>query len=270
MGICKTISIVFLVMVLILFEVNSQDLPESHFFDSNGIRIHYIERGSGAPVILLHGNTGSVESWTGNGIFQEFEEDYRVIAFDARGHGKSDKPHDVASYGSEMSQDIIRLMDHLKIDKAHVVASSMGVRVFGKLMPALPDRFLSAVLIGFAPKWGWTANDQSAVEERAENRLNNPSQRLLDEGQDIQALATLVLGFHELVITDDEVKNIQIPTITIIGSEDRYLFRIKEMKDLKPEMELLIIDGEKHGLRNLAPHPEFLETVKRFLSEHDP
>lgn len=269
MGMCKPICAAVSMIALIHMKVYSQDLPESQYFDSSGISIHYIERGSGYPVILLHGNTGSVESWMENGIFQELAEQYRVIAFDARGHGKSDKPHDVAAYGNEMSQDIIRLIDHLKIEKAHIIASSMGVRVFGKLMPAYPDRFVSAVLIGFAPKWRWTADDQSAVGERAENRLNNPSQRLLDEGQDVQALATLVLGFHELVITQEEVKNIQIPTIIIIGSEDRYLPQVREMKSLKPEMELLIIEGEKHGLRNLAPHPEFLETVKRFLCEHE-
>ena len=268
MSICKTISAALLMLALIHFQVYSQVMPESQYFDSNGISIYYIEQGSGEALILLHGNTGNVESWMGNGIFQELAEDYRVIAFDARGHGKSDKPHDVAAYGNEMSLDIIRLMDHLKIEKAHVIASSMGVRVFGKLMPAHPDRFASAVLIGFAPKWRWTADDQSAVEERAENRLNNPPKRLLDEGQDVQALATLVLGFHELVITEEEVKNIKIPTITIIGSEDRYIPRVKEMKILMQEMELLIIEGEKHGLRNLAPHPEFLETIKRFLSKH--
>ena len=131
----------------------AQDLLNSQYFNSDGVRIHYVEQGSGEAVILLHGNTGSVKSWLQSGIFQSLADDYRVIAFDARGHGNSDKPHDISTYGVEMSQDIIRLLDHLDIENAHIIASSMGARIFGKLMPTHTERFLTAILVGFAPIW---------------------------------------------------------------------------------------------------------------------
>ena len=204
-----------------------------------------------------------MNSWLRTGVFQNLAEDYRVIAFDARGHGKSGKPHQVSAYGSEMSQDIIRLLDHLNIEKAHIMGYSMGTRILGKLMPSHPNRFLTAILGGFTLRWNWNQNDQKAVEKRSENLLNNPPQRLLDKGQDIQALATLLLGFRELAVTDQDLRSVQIPTLAIIGSKDPNLSRVNEFKILMPKMDVVIIDGATH--RTAHRQPEFVEAVRAFM-----
>ena len=70
---------------------------------------------------------------------------------DLRGHGKSGKPHEVAQYGAEMAADVIRLLDHLKVPKAHLVGYSMGAIVAGKVAATHPDRVLSVVYGGQAP-----------------------------------------------------------------------------------------------------------------------
>src|SRR5262249_189666 len=75
-------------------------------------------------------------------------KDYRVIAPDLRGHGKSDKPTGDKQYGIEMVEDLVRLLDHLKIKKAHAVGYSMGALITGKLLATHPDRPLSATLVG--------------------------------------------------------------------------------------------------------------------------
>ena len=72
----------------------------------------------------------------------------RVVAIDCRGHGKSDKPHDTAKYGPQMAEDVIEMMDHLKIKKAHIVGYSMGGMITAKLLTTHPDRLLSATLGG--------------------------------------------------------------------------------------------------------------------------
>ena len=85
-----------------------------------------------APVIrslLLHGNGGSLQGWIDTGIVGNLERNYRVIALDARGHGQSGKPRDVAAYGQQMGLDMIRLMDHLRIPRAHLVGYSMGASI---------------------------------------------------------------------------------------------------------------------------------------------
>ena len=118
-------------------------LAQDQFFDSNGVRIRYIDRGKGEPVVLLHGNGGSLQGWIDAGIVANLDRDYRVIAFDARGHGKSGKPHDVSAYGQQMGLDSIRLLDQLGIARAHFVGYSMGASILGKLVtthPELPDR----------------------------------------------------------------------------------------------------------------------------------
>ena len=62
---------------------------EDMFFSSNGARLRYIEQGTGEPVILVHGNGNTVLTWVTRMILPNLAKDYRVIAYDARGHGKS-------------------------------------------------------------------------------------------------------------------------------------------------------------------------------------
>ena len=108
------------------------------FFDSKGARLRYVDQGSGPPVVLVHGILGNVENnWLETGVQPKLSQHFRVIALDLRGHGKSAKPHDRKLYGQEVVLDVIRLLDHLGIKKAHIVGYSMGGRVVGRLLTAL-------------------------------------------------------------------------------------------------------------------------------------
>jgi pimeloyl-ACP methyl ester carboxylesterase len=121
-------------------------------FDSAGVKIAYLEAGQGTTVILVHGLYSSAGiNWVMPGTFKMLAEHYHVIAPDLRGHGKSDKPAGEADYGPPMVEDIVRLMDHLKIAKAHVVGYSLGGILVVKFMIDHPDRVLSGTLGGM----GW-------------------------------------------------------------------------------------------------------------------
>src|SRR5207302_6396416 len=76
---------------------------------------------------------------------------FQVIALDCRGHGKSDKPHDPAQYGPEMAADVVRLLDHLKIEKAHLIGYSSGAFIAGKVAAIHHELVLSVVYGGQAP-----------------------------------------------------------------------------------------------------------------------
>ena len=97
-------------------------------FDSRGVRIHYVDKGRGTPVVLIHGLTGSyARHWETPGAIEALEKaGFRVIAIDCRGHGQSGKPRNPSEYGLEMVEDVVRLLDHLRIEQAHVVGYSMG------------------------------------------------------------------------------------------------------------------------------------------------
>src|SRR5215216_671446 len=63
---------------------------DGKYADFDGVKIHYIDRGAGEPIVLLHGGTSNLESWIAPGVVANLQKDFRVIAFDARGMGKSD------------------------------------------------------------------------------------------------------------------------------------------------------------------------------------
>src|SRR5262245_26749067 len=94
--------------------VHAQSTLQDKFFNSNSVKIRYIDVGHGEPVVLVHGFSSSIEAnWAATGIIDRLAKDFRVIALDCRGHGKSDKPHDASAYGSAMVEDLANLLDHL-------------------------------------------------------------------------------------------------------------------------------------------------------------
>ena len=91
------------------------------------IRIHYQVEGSGQPLVLQHGFTDSLTSWYDFGYVAPLKHDYMLILIDARGHGDSDKPHDVAAYAMELrAADIVSVMNELRVSRAHYFGYSMG------------------------------------------------------------------------------------------------------------------------------------------------
>lgn len=124
----------FLLVLLVVAPVFARQAaaPADQFFDSNGVSIRYVERGTGPAVVLMHGYTGTLDRhFIANGVFANLAQDHRAIAFDLRGHGKSGKPHDPGAYGEVMAGDVVRLLDHLKINRAHVIGYSLGALIAG-------------------------------------------------------------------------------------------------------------------------------------------
>ena len=116
---------------------------------SDGIRIHYMEQGTGTAVVLIHGYTANAEwKWFKPGIAAALAETHRVVAIDARGHGQSEKPHDSMRYGPRMAEDVIEFMDALDIDRAHVHGYSMGGSLLTQILKAHPERVITAIYGG--------------------------------------------------------------------------------------------------------------------------
>jgi len=143
--------------------------PPDRFFDSNGVQIRYIEQGSGTPVVMLHGYTGTLDRhFIANGVFANIAKDHRAIAMDLRAHGKSGKPHDPKAYGDELAKDVIRLLDHLEIPRAHIVGYSLGAILAGRLIVTDPDRLASVAFIGAHPRRELNAYDTKFIEDSFE------------------------------------------------------------------------------------------------------
>ena len=91
----------------------------------DGVRLHYEETGTGTPVIFVHEFAGDHRAWEPQ--MRHFGQRYRAICYAARGYPPSDVPEDVAQYSqARAADDIASVLDHLDIDRAHVVGLSMG------------------------------------------------------------------------------------------------------------------------------------------------
>lgn len=105
--------------------------------DANGITIHYAVYGQGSPVMLLHGGLANADYW-GNQI-QALAPHHTVIVMDSRGHGRSTR--DSRPYGYDlMADDVVALMDVLKVPKADIVGWSDGGILGLDLAMRYPDR----------------------------------------------------------------------------------------------------------------------------------
>jgi pimeloyl-ACP methyl ester carboxylesterase len=261
-------------------------VAQEKFFDSKGVKIHYTEQGAGEPVVLVHGQGGSIESWVNSGVLQNLSRDYRVIALDCRGHGMSDKPHDPNKYGREMALDIVRLLDHLRISRAHIVGYSMGAQLTGLLLTLRPERFLTATLGGGTGRFQWTGRDDQIAEREAleyeqygisptlyrelalpladddirklsESALANPN-------QDRFAIAALTRSRHDQAITSGQVAAVRVPTLGVVGALDPALSAFKELNKLRPALKLVVIDGATHV--SAVGRPELVAAVRDFIA----
>jgi pimeloyl-ACP methyl ester carboxylesterase len=149
------------------------------FTTSDGVKIHYLTAGnSGSWVVLIHGYTDSAQRmWFTTGIAPALAKTHRVVAIDNRNHGQSDKPQ---PGGTGRAQDVIELMDHLKIKKAHIHGYSMGGGITGQLLALIPDRFITA---GFGGS-GLTETDPDLRAKAANMDTKLPKA----EGRDAEAM----------------------------------------------------------------------------------
>ena len=142
------------------------DVKHGDFTVSDGVRIHYMEAGKGTPVVLLHGYTSSCDAgWFSNGIAEELAKTHRVIGIDARGHGRSEKPHDPDKYaGDSMARDVTEVLDHLGVKRAHIHGYSMGGGIVAHMLARWPERFITA---GFGGS-GVREDNEEAAKKAAE------------------------------------------------------------------------------------------------------
>lgn len=114
------------------------------YVDSQGVKLYYEETGSGDAIIWIHEFAADYRTWEVQ--VRRFSRDYRCITYNARGYPPSDVPEDAGAYTYEHHRDdVVRLMDGLGVDKAHLIGLSMGA--YAGLQAALkyPDRVRSLV-----------------------------------------------------------------------------------------------------------------------------
>jgi pimeloyl-ACP methyl ester carboxylesterase len=257
------------------------------FFDSDGVKIHYRVWGKGDPIVLVHGFTASIDTnWVQPGIVDKLDDNFKVIAFDLRGHGKSDKPHDVAAYGDKMAEDVVRLLDHLGIEKAHIVGYSLGGFTTLKLVTMHPERFLSATLGGA----GWRPpGEDGGISGLAESLESGngiaplmialtpagqppPSSeqikmvnQMLMATNDPLALAAVIRGMGGLAVSEEAARKIEIPMLAVVGEIDPLRAGVDQLDKMlpEPEVEVVVLPGKDH--MTAIADPALAQSVQDFV-----
>jgi pimeloyl-ACP methyl ester carboxylesterase len=292
----RSLLTVLVVCFLVPWPVDADD----DVFDSNGVKIRYVTEGKGEPVVLIHGWMADSSMWgrdrSGNTKLDTTGANgFQLIALDCRGHGKSDKPHDLEKYGPEMAADVVRLLDHLKLEKAHLIGYSSGAFIASKVAATHPERVLSVVYGGQAPLIAGTkSSDSSEVEVFAKAvdegkdlgsyiiAVTPPGKpkptedqakaiaKFLYDGKDVKAFAAAGRSFKNLEVTGEQLSKCKAPILFIHGgNESDYVKdRVATVRKLLGRGEVKIVEGADH-ITTLTK-PEFASAIIEFLRSGKP
>jgi len=237
-------------------------------FESGGVSLYYEEYGSGYPLLLFApgGMRSSIEFW-GKSPFdptRELAADFRVIAMDQRNAGKSRAPLSAADGWQTYASDHLALLDHLKIDKCHVMGGCIGGSYCLGAIQAAPNRITAAVLqqpIGLSPK---NREMFYAMFDGWAEALK-PSHPEIDTAG-LRAFRDRMYGTDFVFnVTRDFVRTVKTPLLVLMGNDDYHPTQTSEdIASLAPNARLI------REWKTPDVIAQTVKTVREFLKAHTP
>jgi pimeloyl-ACP methyl ester carboxylesterase len=249
------------------------------YANNDGVRIYFETIGSGPPLILHHGYTASGRCWKEEGYVGQLKEEHLLILMDARGHGKSDKPHEPAAYTPvRRVEDIVSVLDHLGLEKAHFWGYSMGGRVGFALARYAPHRFSSLTIGGMDPFERPLRHhhrpDGSNPQEFLDFLLGVWNSRL-DDLPTWQQEELLANDFQALAAANQDepsmaegLETAVVPVLLYTGDRDVYHEGARRCAEVIPQATFVSLPGLGHGSA-FHESVQILPHVKGFLERID-
>jgi len=268
------IRLVALLLILLPPSVAwAQPTPPGQVIHANGIDLHYVDRGKGEPLLLVHG-FGGCGGQLGS-IADALAQDYRLIIPDLRGHGWSTGA--ASSFTTlNASEDIAALLNSLGLRRVRAIGVSGGGMVLLHLATREPDRISSMVLVSTAQRLPDQARAfaRGTTMETLTGRARELWQSCAVRGEN--QMRGLVDRFRSLLgnNTDDvnfsaaRLSTIRARTLIVHGDRDRF-FPVEipfEMYRGIPNSELWIVPGSDHIPFLDDRKPEFLRVTREFLN----
>lgn len=122
--------------------------PIGNFVTVDGVRLHYLVKGEGSPILLIHGNGTMIQDWIASGVMDRLAEKHRVIAFDRPGFGYSERPRSRIWTPAAQARLLAKALDELGEKKMKVVGHSFGTLVALEMALDHPEQVSSVVLLG--------------------------------------------------------------------------------------------------------------------------
>ena len=305
----KTLKVLFLFIALgavaltvfwfarpadVSFEQHRASSPNSaysHFIDIDGVRIHYQEKGTGTPLVLIHGYGSSTYSW--KDVFEPLSQNFRVIAIDLKGFGFSGKSDGDYTRRTQATL-LLRFLENLKIEKAWLCGNSMGGEVALNAALLNPERVAGLILVDSSgvkvagmsliiPKYllvpvvgrvltALALTSNKLVRQNLENsfydRTKVTDERIANyyrplQTRDGQRAALRARTQAGLFPVESELSKIAVPALIIWGAQDALIpleAGIKMNKLIK-DSKLVIFDNCGH-----LPQEEMPETVTKEIT----
>jgi 3-oxoadipate enol-lactonase len=246
---------------------------------SNGIKVHYHTNGSGDTIVFLHSLGTKSDMWDQQVEF--FKQNYQVVTMDARGHGKTDSC--IPFKTKDCANDVKAILDHLNIDKVHIVGISMGGHMALELYQMVPERIKSITL----------SNTFAKIPEHIREEKMNARLKLLEQDNFVQEWARVSVheGAHQQLIDhtiglygcskedyrsawieinhvdfSSMLNTVDVPVLIMTGDKD-YIAPVQLAQYLHEQIrgsQLDLISNAGH-LANLSNPEEFNDKVASFL-----
>lgn len=255
---------------------------------SDGTRIAYQVVGSGPPLLLVHGSLLTHTIWRTFGYVKALRGSRTLILLDMRGHGRSDKPHEIEAYRmTSITEDLVAVLDAAGVDTVDYWGYSYGGRAGLSLAARSPDRIEKLVVGGgsHGPQQGAfdrlffpgcadvlaTSGMDGFIEEWNRHRLFpvDAATRAVFTANDSDAMAAYFRASDvEPGLPDETVERFDLPALFYVGSEDTTrLDDSRRAAGLVPGAEFHLIDGFDHSTTPAAS-AEVLRVVQPFLNAH--
>jgi pimeloyl-ACP methyl ester carboxylesterase len=270
--------------------VESEYAPLGHFIEVDGVRLHYVVRGEGEPLLLLHGNGSSILDLECSGLLDRAAERYQVIAFDRPGYGYSTRPRSTVWTPDAQARLLHRALERLGVRKPIVAGHSLGTQVAVSMALQFPDDVRSLVLmsgyyypsmrmdavLGSLPAipvigdlmrytvspwigrlmWRSTAKLLFAPSQITDSFRAYPAWMSLRPLPMRASAAEMGLAVVAAARMQKEYRDIRIPVVIMAGTDDRFVNSgwnsVRLHREL-PGSELTLAPGAGHMVHHIVP-----------------
>jgi pimeloyl-ACP methyl ester carboxylesterase len=213
----------------------------------NGVKLYWASYGQGEPVFLLHGGAGNADHWANQ--VPALAAKFKVYVVDSRGHGRSTRPPGALSY-AQMADDVIALMDQLKLEKAAMVGWSDGGAVALDL--AIRSGARVSKLVAYATNYNLAGmkSGGGAAFNAYFARCKTDYAKLSPTPKDYKGLqeALRPMWRTQPNYTDAQVAAIAVPTMVLDGDHDEIIRQdhVRKLAKLVPGAKLVLIPDASH------------------------